>query len=247
MPPTPFVVEGRVSLPQYSSEQKAVVEFSTTGGTVVHQIVTDNEGFYQTDLATVGYTVGETVTVSAKDTFRNYSGTASVVASGGGATVNILLTPLKVDQGVSGRGQVQLASIGGKPVGKDNPLHVATELSEKSVLFSDVGNLKVVKGTGNGSGNVDIQLDLSSFNTTRYPVLALVQAVAPGNDATVSFYKSGTVSAENRVGGVPYLITVPDGVCPLLVGGGMTDDTFTCRVYVTGSATDVYVTLFVKD
>ncbi len=123
-PFTPFLVFGIVTNSSGTAEPSATVKITTSLGTMSWD--TDSLGRYIADIADIGYTDGETVTLDNQDQFNNEFSEDTFVLSGGMKEVNISLSVRSNAQGnIQGfTTKTMLHNIGNKPITKDNPLPI---------------------------------------------------------------------------------------------------------------------------
>ncbi len=123
-PYTPFLVLVTVTNSSGTAEPSAEVIFASSIGSSKIQ-TTDSLGRLIYDLANIGYTNGETITITTNDRFNNDTSTDTFVVEGFMDTVNITLTQRTKAVKVTGYNVPSVIhTIGDKPVTKDNPLPV---------------------------------------------------------------------------------------------------------------------------
>lgn len=122
MPPyMPYLVYGTVTSSGGSNSGEAEIDITTSLGTM--QWTANSNGIYVADLADVGYSDGETVTISTKDKFNNEISTDTLTLSGGFSNLDISLSVRTKPQGTTGYTvKSMLQSIGNCPISSDNPL-----------------------------------------------------------------------------------------------------------------------------
>ncbi len=122
MPSTPHLVFGVIYSSLGNNVSNTHVTFTTSLGTVSAN--SNSTGQYLVDLANAGYTAGETVSYLAFDEFRNETYSGSFEVAGGGNEIDIRLSAITVANTVGGNRDVQVYSIGAKPISSLNPFPV---------------------------------------------------------------------------------------------------------------------------
>ena len=137
-PFSPFLVFGIVINSSGTAEPSATVKITTSLGTM--SCDTDSLGRYIKDIADIGYTDGETVTLDNQDQFNNEFSEDTFVLSGGMKEVNISLSVRSKAQGnpTGYTTKTMLHNIGNKPITKDNPLPI--EIIGQSDVIDLVNN-----------------------------------------------------------------------------------------------------------
>lgn len=125
MPQAPFLVLTTVTNSSGTAEAAAEVVYSSSSGTSAPQI-TDSLGRIIYDLSTIGYTDGETITVTTNDRFNNDISTDTFEVSEFMYVLNITLTQRTKFSGIVTGYKVPsiIHTVGDKPVTKDNPLPI---------------------------------------------------------------------------------------------------------------------------
>lgn len=125
MPTIPYLVSGTVSNSNGNLLSNALIYFYSASGS--SNTTTNSKGQYTIDLASIGYTNGETIRYAAYDQFENekYSGTFAI--TGGSKTINISLSIIKDAVVVRSNRDTQIYNIGGKPVSQDNPFPIINQ------------------------------------------------------------------------------------------------------------------------
>jgi len=121
-PTTPYLVSGTTSDSFGNNISDVQIVFTTSQGS---DLITSNDsGQYIYDLGNIGYTVGETVTYSAKDKFKNELLSGTFVISGASTTLNLGLEVRTDRATLSANRTVHISNIGGEVVSTDNPFPV---------------------------------------------------------------------------------------------------------------------------
>ena len=96
-PYSPFLVFGTVTNSSNTAEPSATVKITTSLGTM--SWTTNSDGKYIADLADIGYTDGEIVTLDTQDPFNNEVSEDTFVVSGGMYNADIILSVRSKAQG----------------------------------------------------------------------------------------------------------------------------------------------------
>lgn len=125
MPYAPYLVFGTVTNSLSNVESSASVKITTSLGTL--NGITNSSGLFVFDLASVGYSSGETVTIATQNKFNNEYSSDTFVVSGGMYNSNISLSVRESAQGVVGyTNKSMIHNIGNNPISIENPFPVKT-------------------------------------------------------------------------------------------------------------------------
>ena len=152
MPYTPYLVYGTVNNSLGNIEESAELTFTTSLGTM--SCKTNSDGIFLVDLADVGYSSGETVSVLTKCEFNNEYSEDTLVISGGMYNLNVSLSSRTKAQETTGYTvRSMLHSIGNSPVTRDNPLPI--ELIGQSDTIDLINNPASAWTITNADGQPD--------------------------------------------------------------------------------------------
>ena len=163
MPSSPYVVFGIVYNSFGNNISNSLITFSTSQGQTSDK--TDSDGKYLVDLANAGYSSGETVTYTCYDKFRNESYSGTFTVSGANKELDIYLSAITDFVAPISNRAVQLFSISGKAINRDNPLQVQVSKLpsnfDSCVITYDSSNnpIKVVKTFGSDIYTRNITFD----------------------------------------------------------------------------------------
>lgn len=168
-PYSPYLVMLTVTHSSGTAAEDADVTVTTSIG--VKDLVTDSVGRVVYDLANIGYTAGETVTVDVQDEFNNQYKQYTFVLGGDYHSASVQLEQRTTAQGkvVGYTDRVLLYGIGDKPITSDNPLAVKSE-SDLIVgyVLSGVDDINRYYGYMDNSGAWYIQRYESGTKTYKY-------------------------------------------------------------------------------
>lgn len=171
MPSLPYIISGKTKNSLGNNVNSVIVTFTTASGD--GSTTSNSNGDYLFDLASIGFTSGETVSYTAIDAFNNENVSSSFVHSGQNKDLDITLSVRSnsLHRDTPNRGSIPY-NIGGKAISRINALPVEVSgipLNEGSYTLSyDASNnlIKVVKVISSRTYTLNLTYDGSDNLTT---------------------------------------------------------------------------------